>query len=915
MTTRNKSISELHQEIEKLRRELFASRSEAKEREKAEKALHATDEGIWEWNVKSGSVTYDENWRRILGYAPGEPALDFDWWERSIHPESKAAFETALDAYLEGRAKYYELEYQIQSKSGEWKWIWARGVCVAYDPDGRPLKFIGTHRDITDRKKTETELKQSQERFREMADNIREVFWLFDWAEQKVIYVSPAYEEIWGRSVQDLYDQYDEWADSIHPDDRKFAQESFARILETGGGGAREYRIIRPDGSIRWVSDRGFAIRDEAGQVQRITGIAEDITPRKQAEEGLRLQSQIASHMSEGVNIVREADGVIVYTNPRFDEIFGYDSGELVGRHVSVLNAASHQEPQETAREIMQACANGQCWEGEVRNVRKDGSEFWSYASISPFRDPEHGKVHITIQLDITERKDAESKLRDSEERLKLALMSAEQGFYDQNIKTGEMLVSDEYALMLGYDPSSFVETTQHWRDRLHPDDKERVASFYRAYLRGDVEQYKIEFRHRTQSGQWVWIMDLGKIVQWDEAGEPIRMLGTRTDVTEQKRLEQELLKIEKLESVGQLAGGLAHDFNNLLTAILANVSMAKVFAARGENVLNVLTEAEKASLRAKDLTHQLLTFSKGGAPVKKVASIADLVRESSAFALRGSNVRCSVVIAPDLWSAEVDPGQISQVIHNLVINADESMPEGGRVRIVCRNTLIRDATHLPLRNGKYIRISITDEGHGIPEAQLTKIFDPYFTTKQKGSGLGLATAYSIVKRHSGLIVADSRVGAGATFSIYLPASSGKESAPQEVRQELMEGHGKILIMDDEPMVRKSAALMLSSLGYEVEAARDGEEAIDLYRHAMESSLPFDAVIMDLTIPGGMGGKEAVQKIRAMDPHVKAIVSSGYSTDPVMAEPEKHGFRGVMPKPYRLKELSQMLHALLTAES
>ena len=418
------------------------------------------------------------------------------------------------------------------------------------------------------------------------------------------------------------------------------------------------------------------------------------------------------------------------------------------------------------------------------------------------------------------------------------------------------------------------------------------------------------ESENIRRNGERVWIAWTNKAI-YDKDGRMTEILCVGNDVTERKRMEAELLKAQKLESIGVLAGGIAHDFNNLLTAILGNITLVKMHVGPEDEVFANLSEAEKASLRARDLTQQLLTFSKGGAPVKKTASIEELLKDSATFALRGSNVRCEFSFTDDLWPVEVDEGQISQVIHNLIINADQAMPEGGVIKVRAENMTVKAEDNLPLKEGKYIRITIEDQGTGIPKEHLPKIFDPYFTTKQKGSGLGLAIAYSIVKRHDGYISVESELGVGTTFYIYLPASE-KEILEKEAAEERpFFGKGKILVMDDEEAVREVAGNMLKFLGYKVEFARDGIEAIELYKKAKESGKPFDAVILDLTVPGGMGGKEAFGKLLEIDPEVKAIVSSGYSNDPIMADYKEYGFRGVVAKPYKLRELSEELHRVI----
>jgi two-component system, cell cycle sensor histidine kinase and response regulator CckA len=381
------------------------------------------------------------------------------------------------------------------------------------------------------------------------------------------------------------------------------------------------------------------------------------------------------------------------------------------------------------------------------------------------------------------------------------------------------------------------------------------------------------------------------------------------SDITNSKRMEAELLRTQKLESVGMLAGGIAHDFNNILTVILGNVSMAKMQVRPGDDVFDLLTEAETASARAQILARQLLTFAKGGTPVKEVTSIKDIIKKSSILVLRGLKSRCEYSIAEDLWPAEIDFGQISQVINNIVINAERAMPAGGIIQIAAENLIIDDGHGLPLKPGRYIRISIKDQGAGITEKHLVKIFDPYFKTNHGGSNLELAASHSIVKKHDGHITLESQVGVGTTFHIYLPASG--KIVPVEKEDRLITGYGRILVMDDEGSLRKIVGRMLDKLGYESEFAKDGAEAIGMYKAAMESGMPYDAVILDLTIPGGMGGKEAINKLLEIDPGIKAIVSSGYSDDPILANFQKYGFKGMMPKPFESQSLSKALHEVL----
>jgi len=397
------------------------------------------------------------------------------------------------------------------------------------------------------------------------------------------------------------------------------------------------------------------------------------------------------------------------------------------------------------------------------------------------------------------------------------------------------------------------------------------------------------------------------------------RKLGTVLvfrDVTEKNRAEEERQKAEKLESLGLAAGGIAHDFNNLLTAIIGNLSLA---LAQADNATRDRVEgAKKASLRAQDLAQQLLTFAKGGAPIKKTASMRQLVLDTVGFSLSGTNIRSDFSIPEDLWPVDIDAGQISQVISNLAVNAVQAMTSGGTLHVAGENLEVGEMGAPPtLRPGRYVRIAVRDEGPGIPEEIQKKIFDPYFTTKPKGSGLGLATSYSIVKNHDGLIQLESiPVISGAKFTIYLPASESEIVAEEAPAPERVVREGSILVLDDEEVICELVSYALTPLGYTVAQAYDADTALRMYAEALAQGKPFDVVIMDLTIPGGMGGKEAIVKLREIDPGAKAIVSSGYAMDPIMSRFRDYGFSGVIAKPYDINELEQAVGSLIAeAES
>ena len=387
------------------------------------------------------------------------------------------------------------------------------------------------------------------------------------------------------------------------------------------------------------------------------------------------------------------------------------------------------------------------------------------------------------------------------------------------------------------------------------------------------------------------------------------------TDITERKRAEADRLILNKLESTGILAGGIAHDFNNLLTVVLLDLELAQALIPPGEELARLLEEAKKASLTASSLTQQLITFAKGGAPVRKPTRLSGVIQESVRPALSGSNVRCEFSLAEDLWVAEVDAGQIGQVIRNMVLNAREAMPKGGVIFVRAENVVLSAQEQPSLPAGEYVRTSIADQGGGVAVDVLPKIFDPYFSTKeegqQRGMGLGLTICHAVAQKHGGAIAVESVVGVGTTFHIYLPAArklSGKEKAPVPKG---VPRHGRVLVMDDEEGVRRVVGLTLWGMGHSVELAEDGQMAVEVYKKAKSLGRHFDVVMLDLTVRGGMGGRETIQALLKIDPEVKAIAMSGYVHDPVILEPERHGFKGTLAKPFDVGKLQEILSRVM----
>lgn len=441
------------------------------------------------------------------------------------------------------------------------------------------------------------------------------------------------------------------------------------------------------------------------------------------------------------------------------------------------------------------------------------------------------------------------------------------------------------------------------------PDDACPIAE-----MKSTRQRIRVEHRHRSPGGQ-ERVVEVSVDPMIDPSGTIDRVVHVALDITELRHREQTLVTMQKLDSLGVMAGGIAHDFNNILTAILGNLSLLQTGMPAGSESLDLVREAQAACGTAKGLSNQLLTFAKGGNPVIKVVDLKPLLKQVAGFAARGSNSRLVFELGQGPLAARIDEDQFSQVVQNLVINAKQAMPQGGAITIGASTVSLADDELPPLAAGRYVRLTVQDEGSGIATAHLPRIFDPYFSTKATGRGLGLSVCYSIMARHGGLIGASSEPGAGAVFSLHFPAADAADLPREAELPAPTVDTGRVLIMDDEAAVARVLKRMLGRLGYQIETVADGQAALDAYRLAQEAGHPFDVVIMDLTIPGWMGGQETIGKLIALDPKVKAIVSSGYAIDSVMANFADYGFCAALGKPYSLENISSALRQVIGSKA
>ncbi|OGO20933.1 MAG: hypothetical protein A2Z15_00700 [Chloroflexi bacterium RBG_16_50_11] len=878
----------------------------------------------------------------LLGHSSLELNLWYDPGERMATLEK-----------MKGREELSNLEVRFRTKSGETRT--AEMSMVKIILRNEPCLLI-IAMDITERKLLEEELEREYEENKLIIDSSPVLIFYKD-REGRFLRVNNAFavaldmpeDKFLGRTVFDLYSA--DIAQSMTNDDNEVFESGISKlsIIE-------QYESAR---GIRWVQTDKVPILDKSGKTIGLVGFAQDITERKQAEEAIRESEEKfnkAFHASPNLMAVITLDeGRIIDVNEAYSTITGYKREELWGNVALELNLWANPEQRKDFYQKINKDGRLDNMEILLRTKAGEIRAFLFSAEKITLRGI---PCLVTVALDITERKLAEERIN----HLNLTLQSVRnvnqlitrekdrdkllKGVCDTLVKGRSFFTA--WIVLLNESKEVITHAASGIRGDFTPllsriKQEETLPCIQKALKKSGVVitenphtmcadcpaiANSTDFGSMTVRLEYegaiygILCSSLPKSILTDKS-EAELFQEVATDIafalhnmemeSEYTRLEQERLRVAKLESIGTLAGGIAHDFNNLLTGIMGNIGLVKTYIAPSDATYEMLNEAENAAARARDLTQQLLTFARGGKPVKKLTSVAGVIKESAEFALRGSKVKLELSLPDNLWPIEADEGQINQVINNLAINADEAMPRGGTLKIRAENLVYKKSAALPLQSGNYVRVDIEDTGIGISPENLQRIFEPYFTTKQRGSGLGLTTAYSIVRNHNGIILADSILNRGSTFRIYLPATKKILKGGKKVTVESAgQAGGKVLVMDDEEIIRKMLKNMLSLAGYTVELAADGDEAITKYQQARAAGDPFNAVIMDLTIPGGMGGKEAVKKLLEIDPKATVIVSSGYATDAIMSEYKKYGFKSVIAKPYSVRQLQDTLSGLLT---
>lgn len=643
-----------------------------------------------------------------------------------------------------------------------------------------------------------------------------------------------------------------------------------------------------------------------------------DLTQRKEAERQLKEQHDLLRAIVDNSPVavsVHDRFGTLLLANASWRAIWGKSIEDLKEKMV----------PRKKLRMDRRDSYLGD-YIKDVEKVYKEGGEL--FIPILKITNPvpgaaefishhfyalmdEEGSVDkvVILTLDLTESLRMKDELQETRDQYRDLFSNIPVAVYRTTLESGGRLVSANPEMLRMFGIDSLADIGNVTVKDLYADSDRRTELMRSLADQDEVKGFEAELR-RSDGSTFLGSITARKVTGRD--GEPSYVEGIIRDITDQRRMEEELLNIEHLESIGTLAGGIAHDFNNLLMAIQGSISLASE-EKDTERTLEHLRETEESIQEATVLTRQLLTFAKGGVPVKESVDVETCVREAVKFSLHGSDVEAEFDFQRDLDKISADREQIAQVVQNLALNSLQAMPSGGRIEVSCSNVCLEPDNEPGLKPGDYVRLSIRDNGKGIPARDLKKIFNPYFTTKPDGTGLGLATSYSIVKRHSGAIRVSSEEGEGAEFLIYLPSQevTAKKRTPEKPAIETETGPLRILIMDDDRKVREVLGSMLEALGHQVTDCTDGLQAVELYGLGMSSDKPFDVVIMDLTVPGGMGGEAAVDKLRKLDTEVRAIVSSGYANNPVLSSYSDYGFSGSLVKPFSLSVLRNELASVM----
>ncbi|OPZ38129.1 MAG: Blue-light-activated protein [Spirochaetes bacterium ADurb.BinA120] len=851
-----------------------------------------------------GNVLYvNDAGKKMIGMDPEEDISQKSVW--SIYPERIRELVRVEALPFARQNGSWSGETAILSSDG--REIPVSQVIRAHKKEGDEVAYYSTIiRDISKRKNIEKALQASENKFFSAFHSGPTMKLMVRHSDERVIDINNSYLAAIGYNREILIGRkLSETSICGEGGELDAILELVAQDMPQGG---REISYIALGGERRTGLFSAETVEVDGQAVILIEGT--DISDRKKAEEDLRKSEsefiKVYQSSPEAIIINRMSDGAFIEVNESALELSRYRREEVIGRtpvdlqvfaryrdYLRMLTMLRHNQP------VRKLEFDFLTKYGDIRNgiLSAEIIDFGGEPCL------------ITSIVDNTDRKRAERALDRERERLAVTLGSIGDGVITTNMFGEVALVNRVAEKLTGWtQEEAYGKPLQEVFTIINEMTREPCENPVEKVLEsGEMVELANHTVLIARDGAERVIADSGAPIR-DREGSIIGVVLVFRDITEKQRIDGELRKMQQIESLGVLAGGIAHDFNNILTAILGNINLGRLHTKPGEKLHEILMEAEKSAEQARELTRQLLTLAKGGKPIRRRGRLDDLIRDTAKFALRGSNIVPEFEFQDELYQAEFDEAQMGQVIHNIVMNARQAMEKGGVIRIAASNLNGDSVKTPPLGKGDFIRITVEDSGVGIPEGRLPHIFDPYFTTKPDGTGLGLTTTFSIIRNHDGYIHVESMPNVGSRFSVYLPAATAGPKNLLSERKAPVPGRGRVLLMDDEELVRNVATRMMVHLGYKVTCVRNGEEAVEEFERAHKGKDPYDIVVLDLTVPGGMGGLEAIGAIRAIIPDVRAIVSSGYSDDPVMAEYKKYGFDEVVIKPYKIEELSDALH-------
>ncbi len=879
------------------------------------------------------------NTHAMLGYEPAE-ILAPGWWDNNIHPLDKNwAIDCRKNLGEKGEAHH---DYRFRKKNGDYLWVHDQ---IKVSP-GSSGEITGSWTDIT-------QVKESEMRFQELFEKAPVGYQSLD-EKGNILAINDTWANTMGYQKEEVVGR--NFSDFLLPDQKKSFLETFPCFKEAGQMTGNEFNLLCKSGSLRRLSFSGKTVKNSDGSFRQTHCVFTDITDTWKAREQLDLLGEAVRSSFNEIYIFDPENYHFIFTNYSAVKNLGYAPEELEGMTPWDLKPDFTEA---SFRAVAAPLLKGtiKILTFRSRHRRKDGTSYPVEVKLQ-LVNTDKNRVFLAVINDITEELKNKQQAALNEARLEslarinsyeakddqdlmdfalaeaVKLTSSKLGYiYHYNEDAKEFTLSAWSKAVIkecaGRDPQTkySLEKAGSWGEAVRqrkpiiannfsapdplkkglPDGHAALSSFVTVpimsgtHIRGVIgvanknDGYtKHDIRQLTLLMDSVW-----------------SILKKREVTSAEQRMIYEMAAMQRMESLGQLAGGIAHDFNNMLMGIMANISL---LASRGgvsaENA-EIMKEVMEAARNAQSLTTNLLAFSKGGKPVKKEFCLKQALSDIFKLTTAGTSAACALDLQKDLWSIEGDQNQVKQTINNLLLNALQAMPSGGKLKLEARNLGREIRPPEPLSPGEYIKITVTDTGIGIPEKYLTKVFDPYFSTKSSGHGLGLSMAWSVAKNHGGYITASSVSGKGTVFSLYLPSTGRCMNEEATENKEIRKGSGRILVLEDEEVVYNAVKRMLSELGYTCEIVTDGKDAVRRYTEEEKAGKPFDAVIFDLTIPGGKGGKWAIQELREVSPGVKAIVSSGYSDEGVMSDYKGNGFDAILPKPYKYEELAETLATLL----